>query len=236
MRGKYICKEVFLRLSACVCLCHYVLIIVSLWCCRWAYNIMMKIKYIKENTSQKIIVIITHTHTHTHIYIYCHPQADCFVVSQLFSMARHVGHLKLGSKPAQLYVRLSIRPLGQQAYHVGKGIIWYYVATAAAAAAFVCLHFITYRIPEYSIHLKSFALCKRQPKIPSPECSPPMEERIYCNPLTDCFVVSQLFRVARHLGPRLYIYIYIYIYIYWEAQWLECSSMVQKIGLLSQVE
>ena len=40
--------------------------------------------------------------------------------------------LKLGSKPAQLYVRLSIRPLGQQAYHVGLGIIRYYVATAAA--------------------------------------------------------------------------------------------------------
>ena len=40
--------------------------------------------------------------------IYCHPQTDCFVVSQLF-----IGHLKLGSKPAQLYVRLSIRQLGQ---------------------------------------------------------------------------------------------------------------------------
>ena len=33
-----ICKEVFLCLSAWVCLCHCVLIIVSLWCCRWAYN------------------------------------------------------------------------------------------------------------------------------------------------------------------------------------------------------
>ena len=38
VRGKYICKDVFLRLSACVCLCHCVLIIVSLWCCRWAHN------------------------------------------------------------------------------------------------------------------------------------------------------------------------------------------------------
>ena len=38
VRGKYICKDVFLCLSACVCLCHSVLIIVSLWCCRWAYN------------------------------------------------------------------------------------------------------------------------------------------------------------------------------------------------------
>ena len=81
-------------------------------------------------------------------------------VSQIFSVARHVGHLKLGSKPAQLYVRLSIRPLGQQAYHVGKGIIRYYVATAASA--FVCLHFIPYRTPECSIRSNSFVLCERQ--------------------------------------------------------------------------
>ena len=33
---------------------------------------------------------------------------DCFIVSQLFSMGRHIGRLKLGLKPSQLYVRLSI--------------------------------------------------------------------------------------------------------------------------------
>ena len=88
------------------------------------------------------------------MYIYCHPQTDCFVVSQLFSMTRHVGRVKLGLKPAQLYVRFRIRPLGQQAYHVGKEIIRYY---AAAAAAFVCLHFVPYRIPECSFRSKSFA-------------------------------------------------------------------------------
>ena len=49
--------------------------------------------------------------TYIYIYIYCHPKTDCFVVSQLFSAARHVGCLKLGSKPSQLYVRLSIIPL-----------------------------------------------------------------------------------------------------------------------------
>ena len=61
-----------------------------------------------------------------YIYIYCHSQTDCFVVSQLFSVSRHVGRLKLGRKPTQLYVRLSIRPLGQQAYHVGLVIIRYH--------------------------------------------------------------------------------------------------------------
>ena len=70
-----------------------------------------------------------------YIYIYCHPQTDCFVVSQLFSVAIHVGRLKLGSKPAQLYVRLSIIQLSQQTNHVSSGIIRHYVA------ALVCLHF-----------------------------------------------------------------------------------------------
>ena len=29
-------------------------------------------------------------------YIYCHPQTDCFVESQVFSVIRHVGRLKQG--------------------------------------------------------------------------------------------------------------------------------------------
>ena len=57
----------------------------------------------------------------SYIYIYTHPQIDCLVVSLLLSVARHVGRLKLGSKPGQLYVKLNIRPLSQQAYHVGLG-------------------------------------------------------------------------------------------------------------------
>ena len=68
----------------------------------------------------------THTHTHTHIYIYIviHRQTvflyHCFVVSQLFSVARHVGRLKLGSKPAQLYVRLNIYKQKQLDRHTDK--------------------------------------------------------------------------------------------------------------------
>ena len=58
-----------------------------------------------------------------YIYIYSHPQTDCFIVSQLFSVAMHVGCLKLGSKPTWLYVRLSITLLSQQVNHVSSGII-----------------------------------------------------------------------------------------------------------------
>ena len=56
---------------------------------------------------------------YTHTYIYCHPQTDCFVLSELFSVARHAGRSKPGSKPVQLYVTLSFRPVGHQADHVG---------------------------------------------------------------------------------------------------------------------
>ena len=41
-------------------------------------------------------------------YIYSHPQVDCFVPSELFSVARHAVRSKPGSKPIQLYVRLSL--------------------------------------------------------------------------------------------------------------------------------
>ena len=74
-------------------------------------------------------------YSNIHIYIYSHPQTDCFVVSQLFNVARQVGRLKLGSKPAQLYVRLSIILLSQEANHVSSGIIRHYVV------AFFWLHF-----------------------------------------------------------------------------------------------
>ena len=80
--------------------------------------------------------------------VYCHPQSDCFVVSQLFMVAKHVGVLKLGSKPTQLYVRLSIIPLSQQTNRFSSVIIRHYVV------AFVCLT---------GYHSKSFALCEWQP-------------------------------------------------------------------------
>ena len=74
--------------------------------------------------------------THTkRIYIYCHTERDCFVVSQHLSESRHQGHLKLGSKPAQIYARLIIIPLSQQATHVNSGIKRHYVV------ALICLHF-----------------------------------------------------------------------------------------------
>ena len=71
-------------------------------------------KKFKKKTKRKKNIYI-----YIYIYIYCHPQTDCFILSELFGVARHAGRSKRGSKPAQLYVRLSLRPLGHQADHVG---------------------------------------------------------------------------------------------------------------------
>ena len=57
------------------------------------------------------------------VYVYCHQQTDCFIVSQLFSVARHEGRFKLGLKPAQLYVTLRIIQLSPQSRYVSSGII-----------------------------------------------------------------------------------------------------------------
>ena len=51
-------------------------------------------------------------------YTYSHPQTDCFVLSELFSVVRHAGRSKPGSKPVQRYVRLCFRPLVHQADNV----------------------------------------------------------------------------------------------------------------------
>ena len=81
------------------------------------------------------------------VCVYCPPQSECFAVSQLFWVARHVRRLKVGSILAQLYVRFSIIPLSLQANHVSSGIIRHYVVN------FVCFTFFT--LP-YSRVLNSF--------------------------------------------------------------------------------
>ena len=74
-----------------------------------------------------------------YIHIAIHRQIVAFYQDSSV-MDRHVGRTKPGSKPIQIYVRLSLRPLGEQAYHVWqREFLRFYLVTAAA----VCLHFYT---------------------------------------------------------------------------------------------
>ena len=43
---------------------------------------------------------------YVYIYVYSHPQTDCFVLSEHFSVARHVGLSKPGSKPSNFTLDL----------------------------------------------------------------------------------------------------------------------------------
>ena len=68
----------------------------------------------KPTASSDTSVSLNSLLLYIYIYIYI-----CFVLSELFSVARHARCSKPGSKTIQLYVRLSLRTLGQQADYVG---------------------------------------------------------------------------------------------------------------------
>ena len=73
-----------------------------------------------------------------YIYIYILSSTDCFILSELFSVARYVRCLKPELQPIQLCVRLSLRPLSQQAYHIWlREFLRYYVATASSSVRLV---------------------------------------------------------------------------------------------------
>ena len=131
-----------------------------------------------------------------YIYIYSHLQTDSFVVSLLFSEARYVRRLKLGSKHVQLYVRLSIIPLKQPANHVCLRIIRPYVV------AYVCLHICLrgYQSSQFIQIDLHYASGSR--KFLRQSTQPPSGS-VYI--VIHSFVVSQLF---------IYIYIYIYRYCF----------------------
>ena len=113
-----------------------------------------------------------------YIYIYCHPQTDCFVVSELFSVARHVGRLKLGSKPAHIYVRLSIRPLGQQAYHVGLGNYKVLCSSSCSVRLFTFSYLTGYQSAQFVRRALHYASGNR--KFLRPSAQPPWGSVYMC--------------------------------------------------------
>ena len=64
-----------------------------------------------------------YVYIYIYIYIFCHPQTDYFVVSKPFSVARHVGHFKLGSKLSELTLDIVSNCSAILATNVSSGII-----------------------------------------------------------------------------------------------------------------
>ena len=117
-----------------------------------------------------------------YIYIYCHPQTDCFVLSELFSVVRYVGRSKPGSKPTQLYVRLSLRPLGQQAYHVWLRELLRYLCSNSSCRLFTFLYPIGYQSAQFFRRALHYASGGR--KFLHQSAQPPYIY-IYCHQLTN---------------------------------------------------
>ena len=142
---------------------------------------------------------MTWSYIYIYIYIYCHLQTDWFVVSQVFSVARHVGRLKLGSEPAKLYVRLSIKPLGQQAYHVGLGNCKVLCSNSSSSSSVRMFTFLTgYQNAQFgrrALHYTSGSRTFLRQRAQPPRGS-----------------------------VRIYIYIYIYIYIKF-INWLNRNNL-----------
>ena len=82
-------------------------------------------------------------HIYIYIYIYIHRQTGSLY--HYYSVKR----LKLGSKPAQIYIRISILPLSKQTTYVSMGIISHYVV------AFVYLHFCLTRVLNSPYHAEN---------------------------------------------------------------------------------
>ena len=128
-----------------------------------------------------------------YIYIYILSSTVCFVVSQLFSVARHAWSWDRNPPNSTLDL-VSDRSANKRTTSVRELIIRYHVTTA-----FVCLHLIPYRILASSIHSKSLHYAK----IPSPERSNPIWGSVY--------IVIHRQTVSLYLNSSVYIYIYIYI-------------------------
>ena len=59
---------------------------------------------------------------HSRTNIYSHPQIDCFVLSELFSVARRVGRSKPGSKPSNFTLELVSDHSANKRTTLAKGI------------------------------------------------------------------------------------------------------------------
>ena len=99
-----------------------------------------------------------------YIYIVIHRQT-CFVLSELFSVARQDRFPMLGSKPDWLKRQCKILPLGHEETSASEGNL------NAYASHLFLFTYIRLTATESSIHLKNLAWRKWQPLLPSPESS-----------------------------------------------------------------
>ena len=86
-----------------------------------------------------LLIFVTYIYIYIYIYIYSHPQTNCFVLSELFSVARHAGRSKPWSKPVQLWtVFQTTRPPSGPRWLRGFWGIFFIFRNSSSS---LCLHF-----------------------------------------------------------------------------------------------
>ena len=100
-----------------------------------------------------------------YIYIVIHRQS-CFVLSELFSVARQVRFPKLGSKPGRLKRQSKILPLSHEQTCANKGNLNAYVSQL-----FFCLHIPASRLPRARFILRALHYANGNYLLPSLESS-----------------------------------------------------------------
>ena len=121
-------------------------------------NFNLKLRHLSGNLKRSYIdytdkfclyYLMKYIYIYIYIYIYCHPHADCFVVSQVFSVAKHARFPKLGSNPGCLKRQSKILPRGNQRKQM---------KFKRLCITFVLFTYISLTAIESSIQLKSLAL------------------------------------------------------------------------------
>ena len=98
---------------ACYIYIYIYMYINNIDCCIYKYlTLIGHIYLIKDRMYSIILYIYIYIYIiYIYIYIYCHPQTDCFILSELFGVARQARFLKLGLKPGWLKRQSKILPL-----------------------------------------------------------------------------------------------------------------------------
>ena len=90
--------------------------------------LIWRFERIKDRFCRHEVSALFNIYIYIYIYIYCLPQTDCFVVSQLFSVARQATFPKLGSKPGWLKRQSLILPLSHEETSESEGNLNTYVS------------------------------------------------------------------------------------------------------------
>ena len=95
--------------------------------------------------------LLLYIYTYIYIYFFFLPRRDCFVVSQIFRVARHVRCFKLGSKPGQRYVSRFGFPWYTIILSVSEGLCFTYIS--------IYIYIIGYRRAQFMRRALHLRLC-----------------------------------------------------------------------------